>query len=172
MITKEQKKELVTDLTDKLSRQKSVIFFDYTGLKVNKFQELRKKLREQKIDCQVSRKTLIDLSLKKSGLDSLDATTLGGQIALVFGYKDEVLPAKILYDFSKENEEIKILSGFVQGEYLENEAIISLAKLPSRQELLSKMIRSILSPVSNLTNVLNGNLIKLINIFKNLKLEA
>lgn len=172
MITKEQKKEFISNLTDKLSRQESVIFFDYTGLKVDKFQELRKKLREQEMDCQVSRKTLIDLSLKKAGLDSLNARILVGQIALVFGYKDEALPAKILYDFSKENEEIKILSGFVQGEYLENEAIISLAKLPLRQELLSKMIRSILFPVSNLTNVLNGNLIKLINIFKNLKLET
>ena len=78
----------------------------------------------------------------------------------------------ILYDFSKGNKEIKILSGFVQGEYLEQAAIENLAKLPSRQELLGKVIGSILSPISNLTNIFNGNLIKLINILKNLKLEA
>ena len=172
MITKEQKKEITTSLIDKLSRQKAVVFFDYTGLKVNDFQELRSKLREQEIECQAYKKTLVDLSLEKANLKGLKVKNLPGQIALVFGYNDEVLPAKILYDFSKENEEVKILSGFVQGEYLDQIAIESLARLPSRQELLSKAISSMMSPISNLTNVFNGNLLKLINLLKNLKLEA
>ncbi|MFH1780423.1 MAG: 50S ribosomal protein L10 [Candidatus Nealsonbacteria bacterium] len=172
MITKDKKKQIINDLTDKLSRQKAVVFFDYTGLKVNKFQELRSQFRKQGIECQAGRKTLIDLSLKKAGLSGLKVKGLAGQIALVFGYEDEVLPAKILYDFSKENEQVKILSGFVQGEYLENEAIMNLAQLPSRLELLGKVVGSILSPISNIINVFNGNLIKLINILKNLKLEA
>ena len=172
MITKEQKKEITSSLIDKLSRQKAVVFFDYTGLKVNDFQELRNKLREQEIECQAYKKTLVDLSLEEAGLKGLKVRDLPGQIALVFGYNDEVMPAKILYDFSKDNEEVKILSGFIQGEYLEQVAIESLAKLPSRQELLVKAIGSILSPISNLTNVFNGNLLKLINLLKNLKLEA
>ena len=155
MITKEQKKEITTSLINKLSRQKAVVFFNYTGLKVNDFQELRSKLREQEIECQAYKKTLVDLSLEKADLKGLKVKNLPGQIALVFGYNDEVLPAKILYDFSKENEEVKILSGFVQGEYLEQTAIESLAKLPSRQELLSKAISSMMSPISNLTNVFN-----------------
>jgi len=172
MITKEQKKEITSGLIDKLSRQKAVVFFNYTGLKVNDFQELRNKLREQEIECQAYKKTLIDLALEEAGFKGLKVKDLPGQIALVFGYKDEVLPAKILYDFSKDNEEVKILSGFIQGEYLEQAAIENLAKLPSRQELLRKAIGSILSPISNLTNVFNGNLLKLINLLKNLKLEA
>jgi len=172
MITKKQKKEIINNLIDKLSRQKAVVFFDYTGLGVNKFQELRNKLREQKIECQAYKKTLINLSLEKAGFKGLKTNDLPGQVALVFGYNDEILPAKILYNFSKENKKIKILSGFVQGEYLKQAAIENLAKLPSRQELLGKVIGSILSPISNLTNIFNGNLIKLINILKNLKLEA
>jgi len=172
MITKKQKKEIINNLNDKLSRQKAVVFFDYTGLKVNDFQKLRSKLREQEIECQAYKKTLINLSLKEAGFKELEVNNLPGQIALVFGYKDEVLPAKILYDFSKENKEVKILSGFVQGEYLEQTAIESLAKLPSRQELLGRAVSSILSPISNLTNIFNGNLLKLINLLKNLKLEA
>lgn len=172
MVSKEQKKEITKDLIDKLSRQKAVIFFDYTGLKVNKFQELRGKLREHEIECQAYKKTLTALSLEKAGFKGLKKSDLPGQVALIFGYNDEILPAKILHNFSKENKEIKILSGFVNGEYLDYSAIESLAKLPSRQELLSRVINSILSPVSNLANVFNGNLIKLINILKNLKLEA
>ena len=172
MITKEQKKKMISDLNDKLSRQKGVVFFDYTGLKVNKFQELRNKLRENGIDCQAYKKTLIDLALESNDLKGLKVKDLSGQVAVVFGYEDEVLPAKILYDFSKENEEVKILSGFAQGECLGNEEVLNLAKLPSRPELLGKLIGSILSHVSNLTNVFNGNLIKLINVLKNVKLEA
>ena len=118
MITKEKKKEIVEDLAARLSRQKTVVFFDYTGLKVNQVQELREKLRGEEIDCQASKKTLIDLALSKAGLDGVKVKDLPGQIAMVFGYKDEVMPAKILYDFSKENEDVKILSGFIQGEYL------------------------------------------------------
>ena len=172
MIAKKKKQEILKDLTARLSRQKSVVFFDYTGLKVNQVQKLREKLREEEIDCQAIKKTLIDLSLKEVGLKGVETKNLRGQIALVFGYKDEVLPAKILYDFSKENENLKILSGFVQGEYLENEAIISLAKLPSKQELLAQLVGSIKSPIYGFANVLQGNLRGFINILKNLKLEA
>ncbi len=171
MITKEKKKEIVNDLIDKLSRQKSVIFFDYTGLKVNQFQELREKLREENIDCVVVKKSLIDLALEKAAskeaaFKNLKIRDLPGQIALVFGYDDEVLPAKILYDFSKKNEDLKIMTGLIQQEYLENESVISLAKLPTKKELLAKLINSVSAPMYNLNNALQGNLRKLIFILK------
>lgn len=172
MITKEQKKEIVKDLVDKLSRQKTVIFFDYTGLKVNQFQKLRAQLKEQGIDCQVSKKSLIDLALEKSGFKNIAIKNLPGQIALILGYDDEVLPTKILYDFSKENKELKIAAGLIQGEHLEKEALIELAKLPSKQELLSKLVGSLSSPIYGLVNVFKGNLEKLVFIFKNIKLET
>jgi len=171
MITKDKKKELVKDLVDKLKKQKTVVFFDYTGLKVEQFQELRGKLREQGIDCQVIKKTLIDLALEKAGLKIPDKIKkMPGQVALVLGYEDEVIPAKILYDFAKANEEVKIITGIVQGDYLENEAIISLAQLPSKQELLSKLVGSISGPVYGLVNVLQGNLRKLVYILKSCKI--
>ena len=166
MITKEKKKEIVKDLIDKLSRQKSVVFFDYTGLKVNQFQELREKLREENIDCVVVKKSLIDLALEKAAFKNLKIRDLPGQIALVFGYEDEVLPAKILYDFSKKNEDLKIVTGLIQSEYLENEAIISLAKLPTKKELLGKLINSVSAPINGLNNALQGNLRKLVYILK------
>ena len=172
MITKEKKQEIIKELTNKLSRQKSVVFFDYTGLKVNQVQKLREKLREEEIDCQAIKKTLIDRSLKEAGLKGVEIKNLIGQIALVLGYKDEVLPAKILYDFSKKNENLKILSGFVQGEYLKNEAIMSLAKLPSKQELLAQLVGNVKSPLCGFVNVLQGNLRGFINILKSVELKA
>jgi large subunit ribosomal protein L10 len=170
MITKEQKKEIIKKLTDKLSRQKAVLFFDYSGLKVNDFQELRDKLREEKIDCQVGKKTLIDLAFKKTGFKDIKTKEMtDGQIGLVFGYGDEVIPVKILYEFAKDKENLKILTGLINGEYLGAEAINNLAKLPSKQELLAKSIGGIASPLYGLNNALQGNLIKLIYILKNIK---
>lgn len=170
MLTKEKKKEIISDLADKLSRQKAVVFFDFTGLKVNDSQKLRDKLREQGIDCQVSRKTLIDLALEKAGFGKIKTKDIPGQPALAFGYQDEVLPAKIIYDFSKGNKNVRVLSGLVNGEYLANEAIISLAQLPSKQELLAKLVGAVSSPLVGLENVLSGNLRKLIYLLKNCKI--
>ncbi|OPL11996.1 MAG: hypothetical protein AVO34_01910 [Firmicutes bacterium ML8_F2] len=162
MITKEQKKEIVKDLIDKLSRQKAVVLFDYAGLKVNQFQEARAKLREQEIDCQVCKKSLIDLALEKSGFKDISVKKLPGQIGLAFGYHDEVIPARILYDFSKDNENLKIVNGLIRGEYLEKESVIELAKLPPKQELLANLVGNISSPISGLVNVFRNNLEKLI----------
>jgi len=172
MISKGKKIEITKDLSDKLSRQKTVVFFDYTGLKVSQFQELRGQLREQDIDCQAVKKSLIDLSLEKAKLKDGKIKDLPGQLALVLGYEDEVLPAKILYDFSKKNEDLKILTGFVNGQYLEAEAILNLAKLPSKQELLAKLVGSVGSPISGLVNALEGNLRKLFFVLKNIESKA
>ncbi len=173
MITKERKKEIISDLVDKLKKQKAIVFFDYTGLKVNQFQDLRGRFKEQGIDCQVVKKTLIDLILGKAGLEIPDKIKkTPGQVALVLGYQDEIIPAKILYEFAKENEEVKILAGIVQGDYLKNEAIINLAKLPSKQELFAKLIGSISAPAYGLVNTLRGNLRKLVFVLSNIKKEA
>ncbi len=172
MISKEKKQAIIKDLTDKLTRQKVVIFSDYTGSKVAQLEELRQKLREKEIDYQVAKKTLVDLILKKAGLDKIKVKELPGQIGLVFGYQDEALPAKILYNFSKENESLKILAGLVQGKYLDSQALIELAKLPSREELLARLAGSLAAPLSGLVNTLQGNLRKLTFILKNLKLET
>jgi len=173
MITKDSKKEIIKDLVDRLSRHKAIVFFDYTGLSVDKFEELRKKLREEGISCNVVKKTLIDLSLEKAGLKIPEKIKkVPGQIALVLGYEDEIIPAKILYNFAKENSEIKIVAGVIQGNYLENEAIIKLAQLPSKEELLVKLIGSISGPIYGLLNVLQGNLRKLVFVLNNIKKEA
>jgi len=172
MITKDKKKEILKDLVDRLSRQKAIVFFDYTGLKVDQFQELRSKLREEGIDCQVIKKTLIDLALEKAGLKVNKIKEMPGQIALVLGYEDEIAPARILHQFTRENEDLKIIAGIIQGDFLENEAIISLAKLPSKPELLSKLINSISGPTYGLVGALKGNLRKLVFILSNIKSEA
>jgi len=172
MITKEQKKAIIKDLTDKLKKQKSVVFADYTGMTVNQVQKLRQQLRADGLDYQVAKKTLIDLCLKEVGLKDLSVKDLQGQISLTFSYQDEVAPAKILYNFSKENESLKILTGLVNNQVLSQEEIINLAQLPSRAELLAKLVGSISAPMSGLLNALEGNIKSLIYLLKNIKPET
>ncbi|MFC1700771.1 50S ribosomal protein L10 [Patescibacteria group bacterium] len=173
MITKQKKKEIIKELADKFSKQKAIVFSDYSGLTVNQAQELRRKLREQNIDYRVAKKSLIDLALKQSGLgDNVKIKDLNGQISVALGYDDEVLPARILYNFAKSNENLKMLAGLVQGEYIDSNGMVKLATIPSKQELLAKVVGSISSPMSGLLNAFQGNMRKLTYILSNIKSEA
>lgn len=167
MISKDKKKEIIKDLTDKLKKQKSVVFSDYTGLSVNQAQELRAKLREEGIDYVVAKKTLIDLALKEAGFKDISVKDLKGQISVTCGYEDEVLPAKTLYDFAKGNQSLKILSGIVSGQHMSEDQVIELAQLPTKQELLAKLVGSLAAPMSGMLNALESNIKSLIYILKN-----
>src|SRR3990167_3197359 len=130
MLTKQRKQEIIKNLIDKLTRQKAVVFADYTGLKVKQIQDLRNRLKKEGIEFQVAKKTLIDLALEKAGLKNIKTKDIQGQIAVAFGYQDEVSPAKILYNFSKElvsakagNDGLKVLAGVIQGEFFGTDKI-------------------------------------------------
>jgi len=155
--TKEQKKKTLEDLKEKIKKQKTIIFVDFAGLKVEGMSDLRKRLKRVDGQLKVAKKTLIKLALKDSGLKT-EVDELKGEIGMVFGYKDEIAPAKAIYEFSKENVNLKILGGFFENEFKSAEDFISFAQLPSKQELLARLTGSISAPVSNFVRVLEGNL--------------
>ncbi len=156
-LTKTQKQSIIKDLKDKLARQKLVIFADFTGLKVKDLSLLRKELKGSKNEIKISKKTLMDVAFKENKIE-VAAKKLSGEIALIFGYQDQILPAKIAYQFSKNNPNFKILGGFMENQLKSAQDIIFLAQLPSREELLAKMLGSMSSPVSGFLNVLQGNI--------------
>lgn len=157
MLTKKQKKELVRDLAERISNSKSAVLCDYKGLTVAEISQLRRALREVGAEMKVSKKTLIEIALKKVGIE-MDIRRLEGQVGIVYGGEDEVSGAKTVYDFSKETDNLKILKGTLEKKELSDKEIIALAKLPSREELLARIVGSIKAPVSGLVNVLEGNL--------------
>jgi len=167
-LTREQKQKIIEDLKEKIAKQKAMILVDFTGLKVKDLSNLRKKLKAADNELKIAKKTLLELSLKRASLE-IEMKKLKGEIALVFGYKEEVSPAKIVYQFSQENPNLKILGGFLENKFREAEEIIALAKLPTREELLTKLVDSISAPISNLMNVLQGNLRDLIYILSQIK---
>lgn len=166
--TKEQKKKIIEDLKEKIEKQKAIVFADFSGVKVKNLQKLRKEAREKDCEVKVAKKTLVSLALKEKSLE-VNLKKMVGEIALGFGYKDKISPFKVLYNFSKENENLKILGGFIGKEFLDKEKAIAIAQLPTREELLTKLVGSISSPLLGLINVLQGNLKGLIYILKQVK---
>lgn len=165
MLTRAQKENLVKDLTGKLGTAKAVVFSDFRGLKVKDLTVLKKDLRKAEIEFKVLKKTLINLALKNSKL-AVDVANMEGQIAVSISQADEVAPAKILSQFGKTNENLKILGGILDKKFLNIEEIKALAKLPGKDELLAKLVGTLNAPISGLVNVMAGNLRNLVQVLK------
>lgn len=166
--TKEQKEKTIKELKESIEKQKAIIFIDFTGLKVKDMFELRKKLKIADSQLKVAKKTIIQLVFKEKGL-KIDSEKLKGEIALVFGYKDEISPSKAVYQTLEKNPNLKILGGFLEDKFREAEEFITLAKLPSKEELLARLTGSISAPVTNFVRALEYNLKGLVYILSSIK---
>ena len=167
-LTKQEKQTILSDLREKMDKQKSLVFADFTGLKVKDLSSLRKKMKDKECELKVAKKTLISLLLKEKKLEG-DVKKMKGEILLGFGYKDEVMPFKVIYDFAKDKENLKILAGFIGQNLYAKEKALEIAQLPSGQELMSKLVYVIKSPLSGFHNVLQGNLRKLVYILSKIE---
>lgn len=145
----------VQAITERLEAAQSLILADYTGLTVHQMTEFRVKCRENNVDCRV-----VKNRLAKIACDNADTTVLKdhlkGPTAMMFGPESQVDPAKLVVEFAKENKAMEIKGGYVDGQYLDAERVVALSKVPSRDELLAKMMGSINSPATGLTMTLNG----------------
>lgn len=137
-----------------LADNDNIVFANFFGLKVKNVDELRRLCRKNNLFCAVAKKTLLGLSLKDS---AKEIKGLSGEIMVIAG-KDEVAPAKTAAEFGKKNEALKILAGISQGKWATLQEVVALSKLPSKEELLSKLVGSLNAPVSGFVNVLAGNM--------------
>ena len=156
-LTKEEKRRVLDELREKIDKQKSIAFCDFTGLKVKDLSSLRKTMKNQDCELRVAKKTLIGLALKEKNITA-DLKELKGEIALGFGYKDEVSPFKLLYDFSKKNDKVKLLGGFINKDFYGEEKAVELAQMPSRDELVARLLFVPKIPIFNIFNILQRNL--------------
>lgn len=165
MLTRAQKENLVKDLSERIKAGKAAIFSDYSGTTVVKMKKLRDELRKNGSSYKITKKKLIELAFRNAGIE-VDVKNMEGQIGVAIGKADEVSAAKVLANFSKENENFKILQGVLENRVISGEEVIALSKLLSREELLAKLVGSISAPVSGFVNVLAGNLRNLIGVLK------
>lgn len=170
--TKDQKREDLKNLEDKFTRTKAAVFVNFSGLNVKDTTSLRSSLRKEGIDYGVAKKTLIKIAMDKTGYEGVDPKQFDGNVAAVFGYDDEVAPAKILKQFKSQHEALKILGGILEKKYIDSAKVMELANIPGKQELLAKLVGSINSPVSGFVNVLAGNLRGLVQVLKSMSEKA
>ncbi|MEX2145205.1 MAG: 50S ribosomal protein L10 [Candidatus Spechtbacterales bacterium] len=157
-ISREKKEEVVKELKDLFEKEKVVVFTDFKGMNVNSMSQLKNKIREGGGVFKIAKKTLIEKALEDNKPQGLEPLNMEGQIAVAFGFEDPVSTAKIIYQEQKETEKPVIIAGLMGKEFLDAEGVKKLALLPTREELLAKVVGSINAPLSGFVNVLHGNL--------------
>lgn len=156
-LNKQQKKKQIDDLKGKIAKQKSVVFADFSKVPSKDLFRLRKNLKEAGCLLKIGKKTLMRVAFGQSNISFWKQIKdkVPGQLALVFGIEDEISPARISYQFSKENDNLKILGAIFENKFIDKDKVLVLATLPTRNELLSKLVGSIASPMVGLVTVLD-----------------
>jgi len=152
-----EKVAMVQEIRDRLSRAQGAVITDYRGLNVGEITELRKQLREAGVEFKVLKNTLTILAAREAGVEDI-VPYLTGPTAIAFGYDDPVVAAKIISEFAKKNKDLEIKGGLVEGKVLGPEGVKALADLPSREVLLSMVLRAMQGPIAGMLNVLQGNI--------------
>ncbi|MFA6537526.1 MAG: 50S ribosomal protein L10 [Patescibacteria group bacterium] len=167
--SKLQKEELLSTLVTRFGQAKSIVFASQDGLTVSASQDLRKKAKAEGVEMMAVKKTILQMALNKSGLTGADISAMSGSLAVAVSDKDEVAPAKVIKDFAKTNEKVALRGGFMNGAVLSLVEVQKIADLPSKQELLAKLVGSLNAPVAGFVNVLAGNLRGLVTVLGAIK---
>lgn len=150
------KKVVVEEIASKMREAKSFVLFDYVGINVEEATQMRKSFRENGVDCKVYKNTLIKLAAKECGYDERVINVLSGSTAIAFGMNDPVAPAKIAAKYVDEFKKMELKAGVVDGEFYDKAMVEKLATIPSKEELIAKMLGSMMAPLSGLARVLNA----------------
>ena len=156
-LTKEQKKKVIDELKKKVADQKSAVFLDFSKVKSQDLFAFRKELKAAGCNLKVSKKTLLGLAFgeKYAAIWKRAKENVPGQLAVVFGIKDEIAPSRISVQFGKKAEALKVLGGIFEEKYIDKAKVLELASLPSRSELLSRLVGSLSSSMTKFVRVLD-----------------
>lgn len=149
-----QKKEEVSKLASEMKEAKLILLVDYRGINVENVTNLRTTIRNTSSTYRVIKNNITRRALVEAGLEGLDEA-LEGPTAVIMSSEDYLEPAKAIYKFSKENEYYKIKGGVVEGKVMTAQEIITLAKLPSKETLLSMLAGALLGNISKLAVALD-----------------
>ena len=149
----ELKKPIVDEISASIKDAQSIVLVDYRGLTVEQDTRLRRNLREAGITYKVYKNTMMNFAFKGTDFESL-APYLEGPSAIAISTTDATAPARVLSNFAKEADKLEIKAGVVEGTMYDAAGIAQIAKIPSRDELLSKLLGSIQSPITNFARVM------------------
>ena len=150
----ELKKPIVDEISEVVKDAQGVVLVDYRGLTVEQDTNLRKQLREAGVTYKVYKNTMMNFAFKGTDFEQL-APHLEGPSAIAVSKDDATAPARIIVKFAKEAPALELKAGVVEGVLYDAKGIADVAKIPSREELLSRLLGSLQSPVANFARVLN-----------------
>ena len=150
----ELKQPIVAAIAEDIKDAQSIVLVDYRGLTVAQDTELRKQLREAGVIYKVCKNTMMKRAFEGTEFAGLDEF-LEGPSAIAISKDDATAPARIICNFAKEADKLELKAGVVEGTVYDVAGLTELAKIPSREELLSRLLGSMQSPITNLARVLN-----------------
>ena len=149
----ELKQPVIQEISDNIKDAQSVVVVDYRGLTVAEDTQLRRELREAGVTYKVYKNTMMNFAFKDTDFESL-SDVLEGPSAIAISKEDATAPARVLAKFAKDAPALEIKAGVVEGTYYDADGMKAIASVPSREELLSKLLGSIQSPIANFARVL------------------
>ncbi len=167
-MVKPEKKAAVAELKEKFTQAKAMVITDYKGLNVENMTELRRQLREAGVDFKVVKNTLATIAAEEAGVEKVEEYFVG-PTAIAFGIEDVVSPAKVLVDYAKENKNLEIKAGTLEGKLISDEKLKALAEIPSREVLLGQVLAGMQAPITGLVRVLNGNISGLVRVLNSIR---
>ena len=149
-----QKQSDIAELKEKFEKSKLVILTDYRGINVEDITKIRADLRKANCEYKVAKNTTLKFAAKEANLEGI-TDLLEGPTAITFSYEDYVKPAKVLYNYAKDSEFYKIKGGVMDGKVISVDEVLKLAKLPSREMLLTQLATVLLANIRNVAVVLD-----------------
>lgn len=154
--TRAQKEATLAKLLESFKATKSVIFAGFSGLNVKDTTELRRLLRAEGVEVTVAKRTLLRRTFKELNLPEPGDEVFAGGVQVAFGLQDEVAPARIIHQFAKKHDALKLRGGFIGSSVLSKEQVVALAQLPGQDALRGQFVSVLAAPLRGLVTVLAG----------------
>ena len=164
----EKNQDELAQLTEKLDKAKAVYFTDFLGLDVSSITELRSEFFKASIEFKVAKNTLLKLAAENINLEGLD-DFLVGSTAIAISYDEPTAPAKVLKKFTEDHDKPEVKAILFDGEVLDGSEYLKFATLPTKDELLTKLVLMLNSPITILARTLSASMTNFVNSLNNLK---
>jgi len=163
MKSKDEKKKIVEELKDELAGASNAYFFDYRGVKVGPVNQLRRRIDASQSSYRVEKNTLIDHAVAGTEKEEL-SKDLTGMTAIAYSSEDPVALAKVVTEFAKDHPTFTFKTGMVEGRVITGDQLKEIASMPGREELLTKLVFLLQSPIRGLVTVLSGTSRNLVTV--------
>jgi len=158
--------ELLKEIKEKVGKSSSILFSDFKGVNSKDLTAFREEIREKGGEVLVSKNTLLRMALKENNMDEKASESLEGQTVAVLSYSDPIATIKSFFDFSAKVEKLKAKSGIFENKFVSEKELSDISKLPSKVELIGKLVGSMKSPIFGLVNTLNQTQSRVVYLFK------